>query len=137
MNTATNSEQPKAAPAFQNRVTLVGYLGREPEQLEGRAILSLATKASWKPKDSDQYQERTDWHRIVVWGKQAEAVRDLAKGSYVLVEGELRTNQYQRELQVNGGDIVEIAMKAYEIRAHTVRKLVARTKATEPLAAAA
>src|SRR5258708_16856816 len=50
MNQANNSEQPKAAPAYQNRVILVGYLGREPEQLEGRAVLSLATNTSWKPK---------------------------------------------------------------------------------------
>jgi hypothetical protein len=59
-NKAKNSKQAKAAPAYQNRVTLVGYLGRQPEVLEGRAVLSLATKTSWKPKDSDEWQSRTD-----------------------------------------------------------------------------
>src|SRR5262252_336204 len=54
-NKTKNSEQPKAAPAYQNRVTLVGYLGRAPEIQEGRAVLSLATKVSWKPKDSDEW----------------------------------------------------------------------------------
>src|SRR5260370_526259 len=136
-NKANNSEEPKAAPAYQNRVMLVGYLGREPEQLEGRAVLSLATKTSWKPKDSDQWQSRTDWHRIVAWSPLAEAVRPLAKGDYVLVEGELRTGQYERELQVNGGDIVTVTTKAVEIRARAIRKLVAEAKATTPESLAA
>ncbi len=137
MNKMKNSEQPKAAPAYQNRVTLVGYLGREPEQLDGLVVLSLATKASWKPKDSDQWQSRTDWHRIVAWSPLAEPVRNLAKGDHILVEGELRTGQYEREVQVNGGDIVTVTMKTYEIRAYAIRKLVAKEKATQPEAVAA
>lgn len=136
MNKAKNSEEPKAAPAYQNRVTLVGYLGREPEQLEGRAVLSLATKTSWKPKDSDEWQSRTEWHRIVAWQPIAEAVRSLAKGDHVIVEGELRTSQYERSVPVNGGDIVTVTMKTYEIRASAIRKLVAKAK-VQPEAVAA
>ena len=83
MNPAKNSEQPKAAPAYENHVTLTGYLGRDPEVLEGRAVLSLATKKSWKLQDSDQWQSRTDWHRIVAWGPLAEIARSLAKGDHV------------------------------------------------------
>ena len=72
MNKKTkNAEQPKAAPAYQNRVTLIGYLGNKPEQLEGRSVLSLATKTSWKPKDSDEWQSRTGWHRVTAWGQLA------------------------------------------------------------------
>jgi single-strand DNA-binding protein len=137
MNPANNSEQPKAAPAYQNRATLIGYLGRDPELLEGRAVLSLATKKSWKPKDSDQWQSRTDWHRIVAWPPLAETVRTLAKGNRVLVEGELLTSQYQRELQVNGGDIVSFTMKSSEVRARAILKLEAKPKAAQPEAAAA
>jgi single-strand DNA-binding protein len=137
MNPANNSEQPKAAPAYENRVTLIGYLGREPQLLEGRAVLSLATKRSWKPKDSDDWQSRTDWHRIVVWPPLAEAVRALAKGDHVFIEGELLTSQYERVLHVNSDDVVTVKTKAWEIRACAIRKLDAKAKATQPEAVAA
>jgi single-strand DNA-binding protein len=136
-NKANNSEEPKAAPAYQNRVTLVGYLGREPEQLEGRAVLSLATKTSWLPKDSKKWESRTEWHRVTAWGPIAQAVRDFAKGDHLIVEGELRSSEYQRAVRVNAGDIVEVAMKTWEIRARSIRKLVAKAKAVEPAAVAA
>lgn len=137
MNSAKNSEQPKAAPAYENRVTVTGYLGRDPEVLEGRAVLSLATKKSWKANGSDQWQSRTDWHRIVAWGPLADAVRTLAKGDHVSIEGELRTNQYERDLQVNGGDVVTVTIKTSEVRARAIVKLAAKTKATQPEAVAA
>jgi single-strand DNA-binding protein len=137
MNPANNSEQQKASPAYENRVTLIGYLGRDPEVLEGRAVLSLATKKSWKPKDSDQWKSRTDWHRIVAWSPLVEAVRTLAKGNRVLVVGELLTSQYERDLQVNGGDIVTVTMKSSEVRACAILKLEAKAKATQPEAVAA
>jgi single-stranded DNA-binding protein len=94
--------------------------GREPEMLEGRAVLSLATKTSWLPKDSDKWQSRTDWHRIVAWTPLAEAVRTLAKGDHVIVEGELRSSEYEREVRVNGGDIVTVTTKTWEIRARAI-----------------
>lgn len=137
MNKANNSEEPKAAPAYQNRVTLVGFLGREPEQLEGRAVLSLATKTSWLPKDSKDWQSKTEWHRVTAWGPLAQAVHDFAKGDHVMVEGELRSSEYQRAVRVNRGDVVEVAMKTWEIRARSIRKLAAKEKAAEPLATAA
>ena len=64
-----------------------------------------------EPKDSDQWQSRTDWHRIVAWSPLADAARTLAKGDHVIVEGELRTNRYERDLQVNGGDVVTVTIK--------------------------
>lgn len=137
-NKPKNSEEPKAAPAYQNRVTLVGYLGRDPELLEGRAVLSLATKTSWLPKDSKDWQSRVEWHRVTAWGQLAEAVRDYAKGDHVIVEGELRSSQYQRNVRVNGGDIVEVAMKTWEIRARSIRRFfVMKKEAPEPAAAIA
>jgi single stranded DNA-binding protein len=136
-NKANNSEEPKAAPAYQNRVTLVGYLGRDPEVLEGRAVLSLATKTSWLPKDSKDWQSRTEWHRVTAWGQLAQAVRDYAKGDHLLVEGELRSSEFDRAIPVNGVDIVTVTLKNWEIRARSVRKLVAKAKAPEPVTAAA
>jgi single-strand DNA-binding protein len=136
MNKTKNSEQPKAAPAYQNRVTLVGYLGRAPEQLEGRAVLSLATKTSWKPKDSDEWQSRSDWHRVVAWGQRAEAVRSLDKGDHVIVEGELRSSEWNDLYRVDDGTYVPVKVRVWEVRARSIRKLVRKKKAAKPAAAA-
>ena len=127
MNKVKNSEQPKAAPAYQNRVTLVGFLGDKPTQHENRAILSLATKISWKAKDSDEWQSITEWHRVIAWDKLAKSLSSFAKGDHVLVEGELRSNCYDREAPVVGGGTAIVPMKTWEIRARAIRKLV-RTK---------
>ena len=78
-----------------NRVILIGNLGRDPEIRytqggEPIANFSLATSERWTGKDG-QKQERTDWHRVEVFGKQAQVVRDyLSKGRSVYVEGQIR-----------------------------------------------
>lgn len=122
----TKNEEPnlKAAPPYKNHVSLVGYLGDKPEERSGHAVLSLATKTSWKPKDSEEWKERTEWHRIVAWGQLAEAVKPLAKGDHVLVEGELRSNEYEATVDVIGGGTAIVNRRTWEIRARLVRKLV-------------
>jgi len=83
-----------------NKVILVGRLGQNPEVRytpSGAAVanFSIATSESWVDK-SGQKQERTEWHRIVVWGKTAENCNQyLAKGRQVYVEGRLQTRQWQ------------------------------------------
>lgn len=83
-----------------NKVILVGRLGADPElksvgQGQSVARLSLATSENWVSKDG-QKQERTEWHRVVVWGKQAEnCAKHLAKGRQVYVEGRLQTRQWE------------------------------------------
>ena len=127
MKKTKNEEQNlKAAPPYKNHVALVGYLGDKPEQRNGHAVLSLATKTSWKPKDSEEWKERTEWHRIVAWGQMAEAVKPLAKGDHVLVEGELRSNEYEADASVIGGKkgaTARVLRRTWEIRARHVRKL--------------
>jgi len=82
-----------------NKVILVGNLGRDPEvryTQNGTAVanFTLATNEVWTDKAGAR-QERTEWHRIVVWGKQAEVVREhLSKGKQVFVEGSLQTRQW-------------------------------------------
>lgn len=82
-----------------NRVTLVGNLGRDQElryTSGGTAVgtLNLATTEKWTDKQG-QKQERTEWSRIVVWGKQAETLDEfLKKGKQILVEGRLQTRQW-------------------------------------------
>ena len=83
-----------------NKVILVGNLGRDPElkqtQLgDSLTKLSVATSESWKDKQTGQRKERTEWHRVVIFGKLAEiAHRYLSKGSKVYLEGELRTRKW-------------------------------------------
>ncbi|MEO5970658.1 MAG: single-stranded DNA-binding protein [Bdellovibrionia bacterium] len=83
-----------------NKVILVGRLGQTPEVRytpSGAAVgnFSIATNENWMDK-SGQKQERTEWHKIVVWGKTAENCSQfLAKGRQVYVEGRLQTRQWQ------------------------------------------
>jgi single-strand DNA-binding protein len=85
--------------ASVNRVILIGNLGRDPEIRytqggEPIANFSLATNEVWTDK-SGQKQERTEWHRVEVFGKAAQVVRDyLAKGRQVYVEGSIRYDEW-------------------------------------------
>lgn len=129
--TTTATPQPAmGAPIYTNRVTLVGYLGKVLDTREGRAIFSLATKASWKPKDAAEWQEHTDWHRVVAWNGLAEAASKLNPGDYLIVEGELRSSSYEREV-TGEGVTLNTPVTAWEIHARAVRKLeraAAKTK---------
>jgi len=84
-----------------NKVILVGNLGRDAElrYTPGGApvaTLSLATTEVWNDKTSGQKQEKTEWHRVVVWGKSAEALSEyLTKGKQIYVEGRLQTRKWQ------------------------------------------
>ncbi len=84
-----------------NKVILVGNLGQDPEvrySTGGAAItnISIATSDSWKDKNTGQMQEKTEWHRVVFFGKLAEIAGEyLHKGSQVYVEGKLQTRKWQ------------------------------------------
>lgn len=90
-----------------NKVIILGNLGQDPEcryLANGDAVtnLSVATSDAWKDKNTGQDQERTEWHRIVMFKKLAEiAAEYLRKGSKVYVEGSLRTRKWQDQ---NGND---------------------------------
>ena len=82
-----------------NKVILVGRLGADPQLKytpSGRANASfnIATNLVWKDQDGNQ-QEKTEWHRVIAWGKLAEVIGEwLKKGSYVYIEGRLQTRSY-------------------------------------------
>ena len=84
-----------------NKVILVGNLGQKPDMKYTQsntavANLSLATSESWKDKDSGDLNTKTEWHRVVYFGKLAEiAEQYLDKGSKVYVEGKLQTRKWQ------------------------------------------
>ncbi|MBU6460923.1 MAG: single-stranded DNA-binding protein [Proteobacteria bacterium] len=86
--------------ASVNKVILVGNLGKDPEVRyapSGDAIanITLATSEQWKDKSGEK-QEKTEWHRVVFFGKQAEIVSQyLKKGSQVYIEGRLQTRKWQ------------------------------------------
>jgi len=88
-----------------NKVMLIGRLGKDPElkySQNGSAIctFSLATSEQWTDKNTGEKQERTEWSRIVVFGKAAETCEKyLTKGSQIYLEGRLQTRQWEREGQ--------------------------------------
>lgn len=83
-----------------NKVLLIGFLGQDPEiryMPGGSAVatLSMATSESWRDKQSGELKEKTEWHRVVVFGKPAEIAGEyLRKGSQVYIEGQLRTHKW-------------------------------------------
>lgn len=85
--------------ASLNKVILIGNLGKDPElkmTSAGQAVarFSLATTETWKTPAGEK-QTKTEWHRIVVWGKQAEvAEKYLRKGSQVMIEGRIQYGEY-------------------------------------------
>ncbi len=84
-----------------NKVILVGNLGADPDTRympSGGAVtnLSVATNESWKDKQTGEQKERTEWHKVAMFGRLAEiAAEYLRKGSQVYVEGRLRTRKWQ------------------------------------------
>ncbi len=82
-----------------NKVILVGRLGADPQLKytpsgKANANFNIATNFTWKDQDGNK-KDKTDWHRVVVWGKLAEVMGEwLKKGSYVYIEGRLQTRSY-------------------------------------------
>ena len=106
-----------------NKVILVGNLGQDPEvryMPSGGAVanITLATSESWRDKATGEMKEQTEWHRVVLFGKLAEAAGEyLRKGSQVYIEGQLRTRKwtdqsgqekYTTEVVVNVGGTMQM-----------------------------
>ena len=83
-----------------NKVILIGRLGKNPEVRESKngivTNISIATSRKWKDKQTGEMQERTEWHRVVFFNRQAEIASEyLKKGSNVYIEGSLKTSKYE------------------------------------------
>ena len=102
-----------------NKAIIVGTLGRDPEvkyTAGGSAIVntSVATNESWKDKTTGENVEKTEWHRIVIFGKLAEiAAQYLKKGSQVYFEGKIQTRKWQDQ---NGQDRYTTEIVANEMQ---------------------
>lgn len=113
-----------------NKVIIVGNLGADPETRympSGSAVTNLrvATSESWKDKQTGEQQERTEWHRVAMFGRLAEiAAEYLRKGSQVYLEGSLRTRKWQDN---NGND-----RWSTEIVANEMQMLGGRGDASAP-----
>jgi single-strand DNA-binding protein len=84
---------------YLNRATLIGYLGNDAEVRNGKnnqkfTTFSVATKTSYKDKESGEYVSHTEWHRCIVFRKFGEFAATLKKGAHVQVEGEIRHTEY-------------------------------------------
>ncbi len=87
-----------------NLVTLFGNLGADPElkmSAKGPVLkMRLATEASWKNKETNAKEKRTEWHRLTMFGSRAESLaKYLHKGSRIMITGHLETNSYEKEGQ--------------------------------------
>lgn len=106
-----------------NKVILVGNLGQDPEVRylpNGGAVtnISVATSETWKDKQTGEQKDRTEWHRVVIFGRLAEIAGEyLKKGSQVYIEGQLQTRKWQdqsgidrytTEIVVNIGGTLQI-----------------------------
>ncbi|CCG19908.1 single-stranded DNA-binding protein [Taylorella asinigenitalis 14/45] len=86
-----------------NKVTLIGHLGRNPEIRTNKnntkvATLSIATSVVWTDKENSERHERTDWHRVIMFGYLADlAEKFLKTGSHVYIEGRLRNRKWEDE----------------------------------------
>jgi single-strand DNA-binding protein len=109
---------------YQNKVTLIGFLGSNPEVRTNNnrsfTTLSLATKSSYK-KD-ENYISHTEWHRCVVFGKLSQFATTLAKGAHIQVEGELRSREYDSKK-------TDSKRRVWEIRVTSILKLDRAEKA--------
>ena len=111
---------------YQNRASLIGFLGKDAEVRTTNSetsftVLSLATKRSWKDRESGEYQSQTTWHRCVVWGKLGEFAATLTKGAHVQIEGEIRTREYaQKGL---GKKAAEVTKSITEVHVVSIVKL--------------
>ena len=112
---------PGKRPQFhiKNRLSLIGFTGKDGEQKFTKSgipvtVLSVATKESWKNKDTGDWESRTEWHRIVCWSKLAEFAGSLRSGAHIQVEGGLRSREYQKD---------GVTHRVWECKASRIAKL--------------
>lgn len=113
---------------YQNRVHLIGYLGKNPEQKSAKqsdrkyTVFSFATKRAWKGAD-EEWHSKTDWHRIIAWNGLGEyAAAKLKKGDHIYVEGTLVSSVYEKKIG-KGKNVTSVQITFWQVRAQSIRKL--------------
>jgi single-strand DNA-binding protein len=125
---------------YLNSIQIIGFLGKDPERRQVRGdgaaytVLSVATQRSWKDAQNE-WQSKTDWHRVVLWNNRAVFAERLHVGDHVLVSGTLVSSTYQREIG-KGKKAATLKLTSWSIRANLVRKLDRAAKEPEALSVA-
>ena len=112
---------------YENEIKLKGFLGKDAEIIATKTqktftVLSLATKSGYKSKQTNEWVNHTEWHRIVAFGTPAEHAKNLKKGDYVEVKGEQRTTEFEKEVG-DGKKKVKATFRNSEVHATFVKKL--------------
>jgi len=105
-----------------NKATLLGRLGQDPDIRETKqgkkiALFSLATHEKWRDQTKDEMQERTEWHRVVIFNERLAEIAEayLAKGRQVYLEGQLQTRQWDDQ-DGNPRITTEIVLSGYDAK---------------------
>ena len=106
-----------------NNLTLIGYLGSDAESRTTRnnsmlTVLSVATKRSWKHRETGEWQSQTTWHRCLCFGATAEWASGLSKGNRVQIIGEIQTRDYVAKDGVKKS-VTEIRVRRIALLDHT------------------
>jgi single-strand DNA-binding protein len=112
---------------YENKTTLKGFIGKDAESFATKhqkpfTVLSLATKSGYKDKQTNEWVNHTEWHRVVAFGTPASYAKNLKKGDYVEVEGEVRSTERPAEI-VKDKKQIKTTLRNWEIRASIVKKL--------------
>jgi single-strand DNA-binding protein len=112
---------------YENNVILKGYIGKDAESFATKrqrtfVVFSLAVKSGYKDKQAQQWVNHTEWPRIVAFGKSSDHAKNLKKGDYVEIEGEMRS--YEREVEIfKDKKKSKLKIRDWEVRASLVKKL--------------
>ena len=112
---------------YLNSVTLTGFVGADAKTLATKSkvsftVFSVATKNSWKDRESGEWTSRTEWHRAVAFGRQlSDFAASLKKGDYVQIQGQLRSREYEKPA-VSKKD-APVTQRVTEIRVSSIVKL--------------
>ncbi len=120
----------------KNSVELIGFLGKDAEVKQSNnsnfTLLSVATKESWKNKDTGEYDSRTEWHSVICSSKLGDYAASLQKGAHVLIEGTLRSKPYQVELKGSTTKKpLHKTITTWYIRANVIRRLDRNVNASQ------
>ena len=114
---------------YRNNVSLIGFAGKDAEarttsgKQKPYTVLSVATQTSYKDKQSGDYVNRTEWHRVIVWGKLGEFAQKIQKGTHLAVEGELQSREFTDKKHN------DVKHRIWEVRATSILKLDRAEKA--------
>ena len=107
---------------YRNNISLIGFAGKDAEarttnNQKPYTVLSVATQSSYKDKNTGDYVNRTEWHRVIVWGKLGEFAKKIQKGAHLAVDGELVSREFTEKKHK------DVKHRIWEVRATSILKL--------------